>query len=67
MGPPEGSRVEGSWRVRSGLMASQLSPWSVERNTMLPVTYRTLESCGENLMGYVHWKRYFMSLAPQPV
>ena len=43
MGPPDGSIVVKSFRVRSGLMASQLLPWSVERNTRLP---RHVENVG---------------------
>ena len=38
MSPPEGWSLSGSLRVRSGLMGSQLLPWSVERNTTFPAT-----------------------------
>jgi hypothetical protein len=38
-------------------MVSQLFPSFVVRNTLFPATYSTLLSCGENTIGYVHWKR----------
>ena len=64
--PPDGPCLVTSSLVRSGLIASQLVPSSVERNTLLPATYRTLTSWGEMTMGYVHWNLYLLSLAPHP-
>src|SRR4051812_40957496 len=54
---PETPNVSGSAYVRSGLIVSQLCPSSVVRKTLLPAVYSTLLSCGENTIGYVHWKR----------
>ena len=47
IGPPTAPSVVGSWRVRSGLIASQLLPSSVERNTRLAEAYNTRGSCVE--------------------
>jgi len=46
-GPPTGPIVAGSWRVRSGLTTSQLSPSFVDRKTRLAATYSSLGLCRE--------------------
>ena len=63
MGPPDGPIVDGSCRVRSGLIRSQLCPSFVVFQTCCEPTYSTRGSVGENTMGNVHWKRSVMSFA----
>src|SRR5712672_2508233 len=67
IGPPEACCFCLSLRVRSGLMMLQLMPASVVLNSTSPAKYRVLESCGENTMGSVHWKRCFTSAAAHPM
>src|SRR4051812_35160093 len=57
IGPPDGPIVFGSWRVRSGLMRSQLWPPLVVLNTCCDDAYSVLPSTGEKTMGYVHCQR----------
>ena len=51
IGPPDGSILVTSLRVRSGEIGFQLDPWSVERNRTLPAAWRTAGSWGENWIG----------------
>src|ERR1044071_4582351 len=57
IGPPDGPMVFGSWRVRSGLMRSQLCPPLVVRHRCCDAAYSTRGFTGENAMGYVHCQR----------
>src|SRR6476660_7781676 len=54
IGPPESPIVDGSWRVRSGLMRVQLRPALVVFHTCCDPTYSTLGSVGEYTIGNVH-------------
>src|SRR3954466_2910375 len=67
IGPPDAPSVAGSCLVRSGEMICQLLPLSEDLNTTFDPTYSTLGSCGEFMIGNVHWKRYFESLASWPM
>src|SRR5437879_5250551 len=57
IGPPESCIVFGSWRVRSPLIRSQLSPPLVDFHTCWEQVYRTFGSTGEKMIGYVHCHR----------
>src|ERR1051326_8237117 len=67
MGPPEGPRVAGSWRVRSGEIACQLEPSSVDLKTTFAPAYSVFGSWGESTIGKVHWNRYLRSPAEWPI
>src|ERR1044071_3895238 len=57
IGPPDGPMVLGSWRVRSGLILSQLWPPFVVFHTCCDVAYSVVLSTCEKTMGYVHCQR----------
>src|SRR5579864_6921228 len=61
IGPPEAPCLDTSFKLRSGEISSQLMPSFLVRKTWLPPAYSTLLSCGENTMGKVQAKRYFIS------
>ena len=61
IGPPEAPIVFGSRRASGGEMMVQLSPSVVVLNSWLPAAYNTFGLCGENMIGKVHWNRYWMS------
>src|SRR5512143_3920171 len=63
IGPPDHCCFDLSLRVRSGLIAVQVAPRSVVRNSTFAPWYSTFGSCGESAIGALHWKRYFASLA----
>ena len=67
MSPPEAPCRDLSFRLRSGEISSQLMPSFLVRKTWLPPAYSTLLSCGENTIGKVQAKRYFMSCGAMPV
>src|SRR5262249_18049212 len=66
IGPPDHFCLLLSLRVRSGLIAFQVSPPSVVLKTTLAAWYTALLSCGDTTTGAVHWKRYLRSSAPCP-
>ena len=59
--------VDGSFRVRSGDTIFHVCPRSDERKSTLAPAYSTFASFGEFMIGKVHWKRYFESLASCPM
>src|SRR5688500_18985548 len=66
IGPPECPIVFGSWRVRSGLIRSQLCPPLVVFHTCCDEVYSTFGSTGEKMIGYVHCQRSFSALDGSP-
>src|SRR3954462_14811438 len=67
IGPPDAPSVAGWCFVRSGEMPVQSFPLFVLLNTTFEPTYSTFGSCGEFMIGNVHWKRYFESAASWPM
>src|SRR5579885_2030976 len=66
IGPPDGPMVFGSWRVRSGLMRSQLSPPFVVFHTCCEPAYSVFLSTGEKTIGYVHCQRSLITADSSP-
>src|SRR5438309_10082398 len=67
IGPPDGPCLLLSLRVRSGLIACQLCPSLLERNSTWAAMNRSLGLSGATTIGNVHWKRYLRFAAPQPI
>ena len=67
IGPPDGFIMDGSFRVKSGLIFRQLWPISVLAKTNWEQVYSKFGLLGENTIGYVHWKRCSRSSAPCPI
>src|SRR6516225_1121101 len=66
IGPPEGFCLDLSLRVRSGLIAVQLWPASVDLKSLSAAAYRVLGSWGEISSGEVQLKRWSSFSAPLP-
>src|SRR5215471_4012410 len=66
IGPPDGPIVFGSWRVRSGLILSHVSPPLRVRQTCCAEVKSTTGSAGEKTIGYVHCQRSTTSLDASP-
>src|SRR5580692_132571 len=66
IGPPEGFCLDLSLRVKSGLIAFQLWPLSVDLKTFSAAEYNVFGSCGETNKGEVQLKRYGSFSAPLP-
>jgi hypothetical protein len=66
MGPPESPRVDGSARVRSGLILVQLWPSLVVFHTCCDEMYSVFGSNGSNTIGNVHCQRSGRSRAGSP-
>src|SRR3954454_20529345 len=66
IGPPDGPIVLGSWRVRSGLILSQLCPPFVVFQRCCDDAYKTLVSTGEKMIGYVHCQRSLSTADSSP-
>ena len=67
IGPPEGPCFDVSLRVRSGLITCQVCPSSIDLNRTCAPMNKSAGLSGDSTMGNVHWKRYLMSRAPQPI
>src|SRR5215471_7026598 len=66
IGPPDSVIVFGSWRERSPLIASHVSPPLVVLHTRCDEVYSTFASTGEKMIGYVHCQRSTTALDGSP-
>src|SRR5688500_15182740 len=66
IGPPECPIVFGSWRVRSGLIRSQLWPPLVVFQRCCDDVYSAVGSAWEKITGYVHCHRSLSALDGSP-
>ena len=64
--PPDDSCFDRSLVDRSGEMIVHVCPPLVVRWITCEPTYTVLWSCGEIVIGKVHWKRYFRSFGATP-